>query len=370
MRKICLLLALCLMLSIFAGCSSEEPAETTAAPIETTAAPVETTEPPTVETTEPPVPVVIDYELELPEGFEASLVASGLTVFSAPNARVDDSTIQVEVLEHNEAVLALDEDEFTSRFTFQEETDETTEPEETEETHETEETTEPAETEPALPEDLIFYDLYVTQVDGWDALFTDYTLVYEDHSCHTYRYEVVTTEANYVFTFADTTANNDWLDLYKDCVDTIDFVLDTEGIELDYSNLTRYDLSCGLSVYAEAGMEEHNPEGFTACLGNRNVIILMMADDKAANNLTEMALKDYADLVAQTNGLERFNDDVYGNILTTYYSTDENGLEYYNMICVKETEEDFWVVQMACMAEDQASYARAFSLWASSIAEK
>ena len=40
------------------------------------------------------------------------------------------------------------------------------------------------------------------------------------------------------------------------------------------------------------------------------------------------------------------------------------------MITVKETTDSFWVVQMACSAENQAQYARAFSLWASSVSEK
>ena len=37
------------------------------------------------------------------------------------------------------------------------------------------------------------------------------------------------------------------------------------------------------------------------------------------------------------------------------------------MLCVKESQDSFCVCQIACLAEDQASYAREFSLWASSL---
>lgn len=152
-------------------------------------------------------------------------------------------------------------------------------------------------------------------------------------------------------------------------MDTIDLILDTEGIELDYSGLEHYKLDCGLNLYAASGMETHKAEGFTACLGNRNVIILMMADDKAANNLTDLELEDYAEVLCQTNDLSGFKWDSYGNLSTSFFSSDDTGMEYYNVLFVKETEDDFWVCQMACSAENQAQYVRAFSLWASSISE-
>lgn len=365
MKKISLLLALCLTLTIFAGCSGE-PAETTATPPETTTAPVETTTVPpetTVPPTEAPDPVVIDFTLELPEGFEASVVQDAITVFSSPNAPLDTSAITVEVLPMDETVLSMTEDEFASGF-------ELTPPDETGETEEPEETTEPGETTSSGPEDFTLYSMTQMEIDGWPALYCDYSLSFSGYTSHVYRFEVVVNYNNYVFTFTDDTDTSVWLDSYEDSVLTIDLITDQEGIELDYSGLTRYDLGCGLGLYAEEGMESHKAEGFTACIGSRNVIILVMADDKASNNLTEMDMEDYADLLCQTNDLGTFDWDSYGNLRTAFYSTDETGMEYYNMIVVKETEEDFWVCQMACLAENQAEYAKEFSLWASSISEQ
>lgn len=383
MKKTCLLLALCLMLTILAGCSGEPaqtnttpPPETTTGPVETTTAPTETTAPPT----EPPEPVVIDFRLELPEGFEASVVQDTIYVFTSPNAPIDTSTITVEILDMDESVLSMGKEEFASRFELAppeepeetqetEETGETEAPTEPDETEEPVETTEPEETAYSGPEDFNLYSMSVMDIDGWPALYCDYSLVYSGYTSHVYRFEVVVNYNNYVFTFTDNTDTNVWLDLYEDCISEIDLILDTEGIELDYSGLTNYNLGCGLSMYAENGMEYHKAEGFTACIGSRNVIILLMADNKEVNNLTEMDIEDYADLLCQTNDLGNFKWDTYGNLCTSFYSTDDTGMEYYNMICVKETEEDFWVCQMACLADNQAEYAKTFSLWASSISE-
>lgn len=371
MKKISLLLALGLMLSICAGCGAKPaettlpPVETTTAPVETTTAPPETTVPPT---TEPPESVVIDFAMELPEGFDASVVEENRTVYISPNAPMDLSTITVEKLEMDESVLTMTQEEFLTRFEAPEETQPTDETEETEETDPSE-SSEPSEPAQEYPEEVNFYSLETTEIDGWPALFCDYSLVYENRTAHVYRYEVVVNYNNYVFTFTDTTDANKWLGAYEACVPEIDLILDTEGIELDYSGLEHYTLDCGLELYAEQGLESHKVEGFTACLGNRNVIMLLMADDKQDNNLTGMTLDDYADLLRQTNDLDNFKWDTYGNLSVSFYSTDDNGISYYNVIALKETSEDFWVCQMACSADDQAEYARAFSLWASSVAE-
>ena len=369
MKKLSLLLALCLMLSILTGCGAK-PAETTV-PTETTA-PAETTEPTTLPTettvppTEPPA-VVIDFSIVLPEGFEAIVVEDALTVYASPNAPRDASTVTVEKMAMNEDVLRMDKDTFESMFEL---APEETKPTETEETTDPSETTEPTEPQPELPTAFRLNSMTTMEIDGWPALYCDYTLTYEDYIAHSYRFEVVVNYNNYVFTFTDTTRSSVWLDEYEECIPEIDLILDTEGIELDYSSLLRYSIPGGLSIYAENGMEHHKAEGFTGCIGNRSVIILFMADNKESNNLTDMDLDGYANLLCQTNDLGHFKYDTYGNLCTSFYSTDETGMEYYNMITVKETTDSFWVVQRACSAENQAQYARAFSLWASSVSEK
>ena len=373
MKNLSLLLALCLMLSILTGCAGK-PLETTVptgttAPVETTTAPTTLPTETTVPPTEPPA-VVIDFDMVLPEGFEAIVVEDALTVYASPNAPRDSSTITVEKLAMNEAVLLMSEDTFEAMFELAPAETEPVETSGPKETEETSETTEPTEPQPELPTAILLNSMTTMEVDGWPAVYCDYSLTYGDYTAHCYRFEVVVNYNNYVFTFTDTTDTNVWLDEYENCVPEIDLILDTEGIELDYSGLLRYNIPGGLSIYAENGMEHHKAEGFTGCIGNRSVIILFMADNKESNNLTDMDLDGYADLLCQTNDLDHFKYDTYGSLCTSFYSTDETGMEYYNMITVKETTDSFWVVQMACSADNQAQYARAFSLWASSVSEK
>ncbi len=372
MKKTSLLLAVLLTFSLLSGCGNQEtPVETT---VPVTTAPQQTTAPTTLPT-EPPAPVVIDFKLELPEGFELSLVQDNIQVFSSPKSPRDPSYVSVQILPRDESVLTMDTTQMIHRIlepvvvetpeiessTPSAETtaEETTEPEET---TQPEETTEPQE----APEPFVKF-LEPATVDEWDAVFTDYVQSYDNYTSHTYRYEVVTTDANYVFSFCDGTDDNEWLDAFEEASHDIDLILDTEGMELDYSQLTPYVLRSGLSIHAEEGLESHDAQGFSDALANRNVLILTMGDDKVSNNLTEMDLHDYADLVAKSNDLETFQEDMYGNLFTTFYSRDEAGLEYYNMICVKETTDSFWVCQMTCLAKDQVSYAKVFPLWASSI---
>lgn len=348
MKKFRSLLALGLTLGILAGCSSQptstESTASTTLPPQTTAAPVETTVPP--ETTLPPEPVVVDVTLELPEGFDADVVQDDLTVYGSPSPR-DESNITVTVLPRDETVLELTSEEFKAQYPTRDDSDLTE--------------------DDSQPLQFRLYDLYPTEVDGWQALYADFGQTFDDYSAHTYFYEVVTTEANYRITFTDCTDDNDYLADYAECAGTIRFILDTEEIIADYSGLTLYTLDCGLKLYAESGLEEHNAEGFSACLGNANVILLLMADNKAENNLTQMDIAGYAELLCQTNDLDGFDEDIYGTLCTTFYSTDDTGMEYYNMLCVKETADAFWVCQMTCLSSDQASYAKEFALWASSV---
>lgn len=368
MKKFSLLLAVLIVFGLVSGCGSDNAPSETTAPADTTAVTTApTTQPttaPTTVPTEPPKPVVVDFKIPLPEGFELSVMQDTVQVYSSPKAPRDTSYISVEVYPRDESVLKMDTEQMADRI-LHPVVVHTQTPDSTQPGTQNTETTEPTDAAEA-PEPFIQY-LDPATVDGFDAVYTDYVQTYSNYSNHIYRYEVVTTEANYVFSFCDSTDHNDWLDAYEKAAEGIDLILDTEGIELDYSHLTQYTMRQGLTIYAENGLEHHDAKGFTDSLANRNVLILTMADDKQTNNLTNLTLADYADLVANSNKLQKFQTDMYGNLYTTFYSSDDAGLEYYNMICVKETKDQFWVCQMTCLSNDQVNYAKEFALWASSI---
>lgn len=355
MKKNSLLLAVLLTFALLSGCGAESAPTEPSVP-ETTAAPTA----PTTAPTAPPDPVVIDFKLDVPEGFDLSVVEDTIQVYSSPKSPRDPSHVTIEILPRDESVLTMDAAQMTQRIIdlgrqepVPSDASQPSSPEEP--------------TEAQQRSDPFIQFLEDEKVDGWDAVFVDYVHSLMDYNSHIYRYEVVTTDANYVFSFCDSTDHNDWLEEFDKCAESIDLILDTEGMKPDYSHLTKYSLRSGLTIHAEADLKKRDAEDFTDALANRNVMILTMADDKVTNNLTQMTLKDYAELVANSNALEPFKEDMYDNLVTTFYSTDEAGLEYYNMICVKETAEKFWVVQMTCLANDQVNYAKEFVLWASSI---
>lgn len=338
MKKICLILAVCLLLGCMSGCSgNSQPTESTAPSTAATQAPTEppeTTVPPTTEAAEPTQPKIIGYDLDIPEGFSITTSEEDRAIYRSKD-KLDDSSILIRTQPLDESVLELDEQGFEEMQTLEQE----------------------------------FMELTVqnTRVDSEDALFADYVVVRNEQQIHVYEYIVVGSEQNFVFQFSDYTEDEIWLDAFAEAADSINLLMENEGIELDYSHLERYSLPCGLRLFAAPGMEPQNAPGFSGCIGNREAIILVMKDNKEENNLTGMSLADYADLVSRANALESFTQDNYGNLHVTFYNSDSMGLRYFNNLTVKETQDSFWVIQMTCTSDNQAGYDREFALWATSI---
>ena len=336
MKRNAFLPALCLLLTILSGCGS---GSQTGQPIQTQPVqtqPVETTVPPTE-----PEPGSELFRMELPEGFVLTDARDDRWVYSSPNAPEDPSTIVVELLAGDDDVLNMSTEQYRTQL-------------------------EAITTADEAVQRFRFIDLWKENLDGFRTIACEYNLVYRNYITRTYRYEVLGDKGNLVFTFTDATDGNEWLDQYMDTVSTI-LVVRSDGMGVDFSDLTLYRLDCGLRLYAQSSLVEHDAAGFTACLGNRSAIILFMADHKETNQLTGMDLEDYALLLRSTNQLEPFQTDAFSNLYTTFYTTTEDGTSYFNMLFVKDTGEDFWVCQMACRAEDQEKYTQQFSLWASSI---
>lgn len=351
MKKICLLLAVCLMLGSFAGCAGETEettvpttAATTEAVTEATTEATQTTEPETTETTapaetEPPIPQIIGYDVALPEEFEAGEVTDERMLYLSPDAPEDGSYILVRVTPRDGTILEVDEEGFQEWNIVEREYGE--------------------------------INLELTEINEVPALHAEYTVIEENEDeeeieVHISEYHVVGDE-NYLFRCADETEEQAWQEQFAAMLDSIQILVEDQSIQLDYSGLELYDLGCGMSLYAVPGMEPQEAPGFVACLGNRNALILVMQDDKESNALTGLTLEEYAQLVSDSNDLDEFTLDNYGSLHTSFFSTDEQGLSYYNVLTVKETGDSFWVFQMTCTANDQADYDREFALWATSI---
>lgn len=342
MRKFSLLLALCLMLSIFSGCGSK-PAETTSPDLPKPTLPDLTAPEDTTPATEPPVGDG-KFTIDLPDGFTGGEVETNRYSFLSPNAPEDHSAVTVELMAHDESVLDMTTSQYKNRIDV-------------------------TKTGTSDAKRFKLIDLWQEQVDGWPAVVSEYNLVYEDYISHIFRYEIVCESMNYVFTFDDASDNNDWLDHFETMIGSVKLIQTEGGIELNFTEMSQYALGCGLKLFAEAGLSEMEAYSFTACLGSRSCIILFMADNKEVNHLTDFDLEEYARLVQRNNDLRAFRRDEYNNLYTTFYTTDEDGTGYFNMLFVKETADAFWVCQMACVSELQGTYERDFPLWASSITE-
>lgn len=343
MKKFSAFLALCLAVLLCAGCGSD-PVQTTV-PKETT--PVQTQPP---ETTVAPTedPSLFDngrFTLTLPEGFTEEPGTDNLFRFASPDAPADPSFIEVEILPLDEDVLTMSTSDYRKRI-------------------------DPTKRSGSDALRFKLIDLWEEEVDGWPCVVSEYNLVYEEYISHLFRYEIVCRSANFIFTFSDGSDDNVWLDRFAQCIETVT-LNQTEGSTGEsFGALTEYELDCGLRLFAESGLIRHGAAGFTECLGSRSAILLFMADNKEANHLTQMKLTDYAELLRSTNDLSQFRQDVYGNLYTSFRTTAEDGTDYFNMIFLKETEDAFWVCQMACAADAQGHYETEFPLWASSITER
>ena len=336
MKKLCLILTLCLLLGCMSGCGvGEAPTQATTVPTETTQ-PEPTTEPTveTTEATEPTQPKIIGYDLDIPEGFEIKTSEDDRAIYLTEED-TDLSSIVIRTQPLDEGVLEMDEEGFQNMQ--------------------------------ALEQEYEALTLETLQLDSEDALFADYVVIREDVRIHILEYIVVGSEQNYVFQFSDYTEEETWLDAFAACADSINLLMENEGITPDYSHLQRYELPCGISLYAVPGMEPQDAPGFSGCIGSREAIILVMKDDKQENNLSELSLSGYAALVSHSNELDPFTQDNYGNLHVNFYSSDSLGMRYYNNLTVSETEDSFWVIQMTCTAANQAAYDREFALWATSI---
>ena len=329
MKKFCLFLAVCLLLSGLTGCAArsgttEDTQTTESTELTENTVPSETEE-----------PVVIGYNITLDVDFPALIAADDRTIYQSPNEG-DDSSILIRTQPRDESVLSLDAESFTATLSG--------------------------------TRTYSFVTPEVIQVDGFPALFVDYIATEGETSVHIMEYHVVATD-NYLFRFTDCTEGSTWMEAFARSAETINLLMEDEGVTLDYSDLKEFDLGCGISIHAQVTLEVQHAPGFTACLGNQNAIILVMQDKKAENNLTGMSLYDYAELVSSANELDDFVQDHYGTLQTSFYSSDDLGMTYYNLLTVHETQDSFWVFQMTCSANNQATYALEFSRWATSIAE-
>ena len=134
----------------------------------------------------------------------------------------------------------------------------------------------------------------------------------------------------------------------------------------DYE-LERYELDNGATLTAVEGLEVYSIGERDYALENRDLIMILVEENKQAYGLEDMTLYEYGDLLMTSSGLEaRYADDSYGNVAAGYY-TELDGDEYYCYGVIRETNTSFWYFDIYCAADAMERYQADLPLWCGSL---
>ncbi len=344
MKNLRMILVLVLVVAMLTACGGA-PAETTAPVTEApttvpTTAPTEApTEAPTTAPTLPPMEPIVNFHFEEPEGFTALTAGETLSILAGPDA--DGSSISIIKLNTAMDFSELTEENFHESLGILGDENEA----------------------PALN------TMEAMEIDGYPAYFVDYTMTSNGIAAH-YRSYFITDGRNTIsFVFADATADGKWAEAYAASVDSINLLVEGEIMPADTSDLELYDLGCGLSMYADPGMEALDIEGFAAVLADNRSTILVIQDSKEEYGLYGLTAEDYATAYVDGEVITGFETDPYGNIATSFLSQGDDGSTYFYYAVAKNTADNFYFIQLACSQQDAATMADDFARWCATVTE-
>lgn len=206
------------------------------------------------------------------------------------------------------------------------------------------------------------------EVDGYPAMKSVSHMTVSDISFHITDYQIVASQ-NYSITFADATTDGAWADAFATAAASIDLLKEGEYATADFSNLTQYALSCGLSLYAMDGLTEGEMEDVDGYLESDDVYFFATHDSKESLldiGYSSLNLSQYSKLVSEAYELDEFTTDNLGNLFVMNTETTDAGDIFYYFTVIKGTD-GFWTCYFACYSELMPYYLSAFSIWASSI---
>lgn len=123
-----------------------------------------------------------------------------------------------------------------------------------------------------------------------------------------------------------------------------------------------YQLSCGLSITAAEGMVETAVDGYDTFLQNNQAAVLILKEEKPEG----WSLEDYAAAVSEANGLSAFEADEYGTLYTAH-AAESSGINYIYYITVHETEDCFVLCQIYTSEALIDYYGPYFPAWSASL---
>ena len=210
-----------------------------------------------------------------------------------------------------------------------------------------------------------------TEVDGYPTVKSVSQLTMSGATFYITDYQIVASQ-NYSITFADATADGAWADAFDQAAASIDLLKEGETATADFSDLAKYDLSCGLSLSAMDGLAEVETEeesGYDGYMESNDVLFFAVHDTKEElleAGYSKLSLEQYGKLVSEAYELDAFSTDNLGNLYVTDTDTTDSGEIFYYFTVVQGTD-GFWTCYFACYNDLMPYYVSAFSIWASSI---
>ena len=127
-----------------------------------------------------------------------------------------------------------------------------------------------------------------------------------------------------------------------------------------------YQLDCGFTVAFEQGATALELDGYDAYYTTDTTGMVLLVENKAEYGLEGMTLEEYAQLLSEVNGYESMKLNSYGVYASQHtYSDGTSTFWYYTT--AHETEDAFIMLQMFTFEELKDEYLASFEMWSAGL---
>lgn len=341
MKHLRIFLALMLVAALLTACGGNAAPTTVPTTAPTTAPTTEPTTVPTEAPTEPAVELepIVNIYFDEPEGFTVVTAGETMSILAGPDG--DGTSITMLILATPMDLSELTEENFAEALGLLGEGAEA----------------------PKLNA------LDTLEIDGYPACLMDYNMTTSGISAHFQAYMITDGSITITLIFTDATADGAWAEEFAASVASINVLVDGEYVPVDTDELELYDLECGVSMYAKAGLEKLDVDGFDAILADDYCTVMVIRDNKADYGLYGMTVEEYASFYVDGEVITGFATDACGNVATSFLSEGDDGYTYFYYAVAKEVGDNFYLIQCACDQENAVAMAMEFAQWCATFAE-
>ena len=131
-------------------------------------------------------------------------------------------------------------------------------------------------------------------------------------------------------------------------------------------NAEIYQMDCGFTVAFEQGATVLELDGYDAYYTTDTTGLVLLVENKEEYGLEGMTLEEYAQLLSEVNGYESMKLNSYGVYTAEHtYSDGTNTFWYYTT--AHETEDAFIMLQMFTFAGMKEKYLPSFEMWSAGL---